>query len=500
MLGLHETAGDWNAAVDVLTQLAEIEDNPTRKAKYWCGVATIQQKYLKDRFMAVRSFDHALDADPTMLRAFEAIDQVLTEEKDYERQDRYYRKMLKRAMERQLDDKLIFSIAKNLGEINRSRLKRYDEAAKAYNIALSRRPDDHGTMTILAELYRLDGQTDKAIDQFNTLIKADPKNIEYYRSLKGLYLEANKVDEAWCVAQVLCFLQKASSEDRSFYEKHRSRTLRQVKKELDAESWKALTFSGKSPLMDHLLLRLAPYCVPVMAFTHKDLNINKRKDLVDAGEETPFNTVLTYVSRALRTQQPECFVDPQKRAGLNVLNLHPSAFGLGADLMRGARMQELAFMCAKNLTMVGAQHVLASFDTTYERRKARLLTIVYTLMKLVDPTANVQADNDLLGEFNGSIPQADRAEFSKLIKKMSADPNRHLDLSGWLKALEHTVNRVGFLLANDLESAARVMKVEQGSLSKASVQERVKELILFAISPEYMALRKSLGLSIDGQT
>ena len=92
--------------METLTQLAELEDNATRKAKYWCGVATIQQKYLDDRFMAVRSFDNALEADPSMLRAFQAIDQLLTEDKDYERQDRYYRKMLKRATDHQLDDAL----------------------------------------------------------------------------------------------------------------------------------------------------------------------------------------------------------------------------------------------------------------------------------------------------------------------------------------------------------------------------------------------------------
>ena len=41
-----------------------------------------------------------------------------------------------------------------------------------------------------------------------------------------------------------------------------------------------------------------------------------------------------------------------------------------------------------------------------------------------------------------------------------------------------------------------VLKAESGGFSRAEVQDRVRELILFAISPEYFALRKALGLAI----
>ena len=88
-----------------------------RNSYYSVGV--IQRDELTDSLSAVRSLDKALDADPSALKAFQAIDQILTTERDYERQDRYYRKMLKRAMEQKLDDKLVITLAKGLGEINR---------------------------------------------------------------------------------------------------------------------------------------------------------------------------------------------------------------------------------------------------------------------------------------------------------------------------------------------------------------------------------------------
>jgi len=499
MLGLHELAKNWTAAVDTLTQLAELEDNSARKAKYWCGVATIQQRYLEDRFLAVRSFDNALDADPSMLRAFEAIDQMLTEDRDYERQDRYYRKMLKRAMESQLDDKLIFSLAKNLGEINRSRLKRFDEAAKAYKIALTRKPDDPGITQILAQLYELDDDSSKAITQYQTLIQQDPKNIESYRTLKRLYMEADMLDEAWCVTQVLCFLNKASPEDRTFFEKYRNRTLRQITKALDTGHWDVLRHPTKSALMDLFFMKVAPHAMAPMSYGFKDAGVHKRKDLHDPNEKTPFNTVLNYVAQCLRTARPDCYKDPQNRSGLNVLNFNPPALAVGGELSRGARMQELAFMAAKQMTLMGAQHIISSFDTSYEHRKERLKTTVYTVMKLVNQTANVKAHEDLLKDFSHTMQPADLTALDKLIKKMSANPTQHLDVSNWLEGLEHTLNRVGLLFANDLQSAAAVLKTETGSFSRAETTDRVRELILFSISTEYFGLRKALGFSIDTQ-
>ena len=93
--------------------------SPITVEKQSCGVSVHQQQTLDDRFTAVRSFDKALDYDPTYLEAFEAIANILNQDRDYVRQDRYYRKMLKRALENQLE-KLVFTLSTGLGEINRT--------------------------------------------------------------------------------------------------------------------------------------------------------------------------------------------------------------------------------------------------------------------------------------------------------------------------------------------------------------------------------------------
>ena len=114
----------------------------TRPAWIEADLGAIFRDEIKDLDQAIAAFNQALDHNPDHLKAFEAIDRLLTQKKDWKELERNYRKMLKRAMEQKLDDKLVITLAKGLGEINRSRLKKYDEAVKAYKIALGRQPDD----------------------------------------------------------------------------------------------------------------------------------------------------------------------------------------------------------------------------------------------------------------------------------------------------------------------------------------------------------------------
>lgn len=496
LLDLYEETRRWPEAVEVLSRLAEMETDPAKQAKYWYAVAVIQRDELKDHFIAVRTFDKALDADPTLLKAFQAIDQLLTKDRDWERQDRYYRKMLKRATERGLDDNLIVSLARNLGEINRTRLQKYEDAIKAYRIALARKPDDLAVHGIVAELYELNDQVDQAIAEHYKMIELNPRNIQSYQQLRRLFMDSQRYDEAWCVCQVLSYLGHASADERAFYEKYRSRTLTQARKALDNQLWTLIYHPELSLLLSRVFDLLFPYTQPLMALTHKDLKLHKRRDLVDPNEQTPFNNVLNYVSQVTRLPRFEVYRAPQGANGMYSANLNPPALLVGMDVLGGRSLQELAFLSAKQLFLMSRPHFLATIDETYERRKSRLFAIVYTLMRLVNPQAEVPFfDEDLLAGYQ-QIPQADLAEMTKVINQMVANPGQHLNLSKWLEMVEHSANRLGLLLANDLGAAVRSIKNEAVQFSKAPVQDRVRELVLFALSENYFQLRKALQLNI----
>ena len=63
--------------------------------------------------------------------------------------------------------------------------------------------------------------------------------------------------------------------------------------------------------------------------------------------------------------------------------------------------------------------------------------------------------------------------------------------------MDLTADRAGFLLANDLELAFEIVRASEDGGTTVPTKERVKELLLWAVSEEYFTLRRRLGIAID---
>jgi hypothetical protein len=72
-----------------------------------------------------------------------------------------------------------------------------------------------------------------------------------------------------------------------------------------------------------------------------------------------------------------------------------------------------------------------------------------------------------------------------------------IDLKKWVAAVDLSADRVGFIIANDLELANEMIKAADEASSAVAQKERLKELLLFAVSEEYFALRQKLIINID---
>jgi hypothetical protein len=65
-----------------------------------------------------------------------------------------------------------------------------------------------------------------------------------------------------------------------------------------------------------------------------------------------------------------------------------------------------------------------------------------------------------------------------------------------MDAAELTSNRVGALLAGDLDVVRRMVVAERAAVSKLREETRLRDLIVFCTSESYGALRRDLGLSV----
>ena len=66
-----------------------------------------------------------------------------------------------------------------------------------------------------------------------------------------------------------------------------------------------------------------------------------------------------------------------------------------------------------------------------------------------------------------------------------------------MQTVELTGCRAGFLLCNDLETAARMIQsLPPEGPTDLPPKEKIKEVVLFSVSEEYFRLRETLGIQI----
>ena len=404
--------------------------------------------------------------------------------------------MLKRALENKLDDKLVFTLGKGLGEINRTRLKNYSEAIKAYKIALVRRPDDIDTHKIIAQLYELEDDSEAAIAQYAILLKHDPRSVDTYRNMKKLYLELGRFDEAWCVCQALCFLQVANEEEQEFFAKRRARSLKGAAA-LTQQQWALINHPLKSAYLDQLLSILYPILMPAMARNLKDFGLHRRKSVVDANTEIPMNVVFTHVQKITGLGRPTVYQGMQNVRGVLNINTNPPSVAVGPDVLQPSSVQSLCFDIARGSFLGAHPYLLASFpeDADYKARQLRVKKTLYSLMKVINPASQAQHDPGLVELFSTQLQAEGLRVVTKLLGEMSQDSATHLDATRWLDGVDLTADRLGLICSNDLAHAITAMKSSACNVGKMEMADKIKELIVFSVSPEYMAIRTALGIA-----
>jgi hypothetical protein len=73
-----------------------------------------------------------------------------------------------------------------------------------------------------------------------------------------------------------------------------------------------------------------------------------------------------------------------------------------------------------------------------------------------------------------------------------------LDLKKWVNGVDFTADRAGLVLCHDLETAVEIIRASDETSASIGGQQRLKELVLFAISESYFKLRTELGITIEG--
>lgn len=87
-----------------------------------------------------------------------------------------------------------------------------------------------------------------------------------------------------------------------------------------------------------------------------------------------------------------------------------------------------------------------------------------------------------------------REVLATFVKRFVEDGAK-VNIKRWSRAAELTAGRAALLLTGDLEVAKKVVSGEKAT-ADLSAADKMKDLLVFSVSPEYSALREALGVAI----
>ena len=440
-----------------------------------------------------------------MLKAFQAIDTLVTKNKDWKKLERSYRKMLKR-LPPDGNDPLKITLWNNLAEIYRTRLRDFKSAVAAFDVAAKLDPGNVDRHIKMAELYeRLlvdepNEYVDAAVREHQILIANEPFRYESYHALFSIYNNARQVDKAFCVASVLNFLKKATPEEEAYFEQYRKTDFQMARQRLSEDTLRRHVFH---PDQDLYLTGILGLIAPAVAAWRAvelpgSLNANERIDV--AVDPSLFSRMTKYVKDVLNVAQPDVFLRPSDMGDLTLMNikrdnqLHPTLV-VFQNLLRGKAEPHLAFALGRYMMDLYLPHFcFVALDRSTQALKQVFMACLHGVGLPVQ--GDVAALDQISREIFGRMQPAARDQLRSLLQKF-IEAGGSTDVKRWAAASELTAYRVGLLLCSDLRIAGQMISQEQAPLgvgATMSPRDKIKELVLYSISEDYFTARRAIGM------
>ncbi len=501
LMQLYSEEKDWTKLIEVVVRLADFVEDDKQKAKYLQTAAGIAARQMSDVDKAMQFYEQVRKLDPSNFKALDEQIELARDQHRHEEFERLLKRRIELASQREEERPRLLECLTLLAELYEHQLGEVEKAIDAYEAAQNLEPDDRVRNERLAELYASDPAKylDKAVSAQALILRQNPHRAEAYKLLRRLYTETKHADAAWCMCQALYVLNLAEPDEERFYKRMRSETAAPATAALEASHWtSALTHSDADPLLTSLFALIEPAVIATRSEPAEASGYDPAF-IVDL-ERHPYtmSQTLYYAAGVLGLSPPVTYENRNDPGGLSFLHAQPPAIVLGmAALDAEVPPQAAGFIAARHLTYFQPGFYLRQLVPTATGLKSWL----FAAIKLIVTQFPVAAD------LEGPVTEAQRAlekhlsanakdELTRLVGKL-LQSGASLDLKRWIAAVDLTADRAGFFIAHDLETAVEIVRASDEGSSAVAAPERLKELVLFAVSKHYFALRAHSGITID---
>jgi tetratricopeptide (TPR) repeat protein len=498
LMAAYSESKDWSRLVEVLVRMAAVVDDPKLQGKYYATAGAVSLGELGVLEQAADHFERALSYDPTLDNAFRSLVECLTRLTAWDRLARVSRSFIESSKARVTDEQLA-SLWDNLGELYHYRLNRIAEAVEAYEAAQKLDPENRARTERLVEIYgkQPSAYANRAILKHAELLAQNPYRVESYKALRKLYTQLSRPDEAWAVCQALRSLNMAEPDEEAFFKRHRIQAPATARECITEELWSDyLVHDDQDMLLTAIFAAMQPAAVSELAQPPTSFGITRSGQLNCESAQAVLAQMLYYASGVTLIQLPPVFYRENDSGGVSFLFTQPPALGLGQAAFQQAPDQALAFIAGQKLSYMRPGHYMRQLVPTGSGLRAWLLAAI----RLANPRfpvpetmrEQVERNRNALGT-TLTVPQ--QQVLTSMIEKLLQE-QPELDMKRWALGVDLTADRIGFVLANSLDASVAVIRASSSDGSYASERDRLKELYRFAVSPQYLTLRRTIGVTI----
>ncbi|RME22440.1 MAG: hypothetical protein D6806_12980 [Deltaproteobacteria bacterium] len=499
LLEVFRETGQFQKAVDTLERIVEVESRPSKLVEYHKQAAEFLAAELGNDTEAVEHLNKALDIDPSQVACFSRIVQILRARKDWQGLKQNYIRMIKRLPVEARRTKL--ALWKDLGELCRVVLRNLNESIDAYRMVTTLDPSDSESLAILGDLLAARPDTRlEAIETHHKVLKMAADRVASYRALWKLYNQQKDYDKVFALASILRYLKKADEEERKIYNYFSRKAPQLASRAISDRMWDSMLAHPGVKVPFTKIFTLLFTKAPGMFFKdHRDLELKRQHAIDLARDRSLVSFAFKTAAKVLGTSRVELFAKKDTPApqppGIIVAPTQPMSLIAFQEMFRQDNKKHLLFHMARHLAASRPQFFLA-----YSLSVRELEVLLQAACWLVEPDFNPTFDRrqveQVRSKLRRHLSEAGQGMLRRAVEEYLAN-RRAYDLRRWVEAVEHSINRAGFVVCNDVAAALTILKREQAWLTPMRSIQKVREVLVFAASPEYLNLRQALGLAVS---
>jgi tetratricopeptide (TPR) repeat protein len=503
--GLYEKYERWRKLLEITDDLVAVAVDPVSRGELRFAQADIALGRLLDEERGLSWLEAALAEDPSHEKALAALVAVRTKRREWALLDRMYTKLVDRHAVSG-DGARAWDVYRRLGLLRRDQLGDGLSAIEAFQGVLRCRPADVESHAALADLRMTMGDAPGALRELQLMATRSPMRVATYRKLFELHSRAARTDRAWLAATALEELGAADMDHQLAVDQYRVEATQVVRptSAFDERTWSAkIRAKGADDTVATILRAIAR---PAAALRMSALRAQKKLPvLAEEGRQAPTSTVsivrtFVWASRILDVPLPSLFVRNDAPGGLTAVQADAGTTTIGPDVLSGFSLQELAFVVARHLAYYRPDHhVLVFYPTLPELTQLFLSAIEIGLPGMPLSSRSGAEGKKLVAGLSKLLKGDEREELSRAARQFEEGGGR-ADLAAWIRGVELTATRVGFVLSGDLAVAMRVLRRESRSVSDLSLEDRRADLLAYSASEELSGLREEFSIAAASST